>query len=64
MKPRLPDLIGLAFLAGDGFVGFRCGCGFVATGRTAHAVDFAIQDHARAAHPDEPDLLEDITATM
>lgn len=46
----MPTIVGCGFLAGSGFIGYRCDCGFVATGRTAHAVDFAMNDHNRYRH--------------
>jgi hypothetical protein len=59
----LPPLVGQMFLAGDGFVGLRCDCGFVATARTPHALDFALREHQRFRHLRSDEALLDTECT-
>lgn len=46
----LPSVQMEHFLAGTGFVGFRCVCGYVATGRSSETVDSAMRDHVNHLH--------------
>lgn len=59
MKARtLPSVIAQLFLAGDGFLGYRCdACAFVATGRTPEAVDAGMTEHYGFSHCEPLDLL-------
>lgn len=53
MRPsRLPPAVAQLFLAGNGFLGYRCGdgCPFVVTGRTPEAVDAGMIEHYRFVH--------------
>lgn len=55
---RLPTIVGQLFLAGDGFLGYRCmDCQFVVTGRTPEAVDSGMTEHHRYQHREDPDAL-------
>lgn len=47
---RLPSIVSVPFLAGDGFLGLRCPCGFVVTARTPAAMEAGIVDHHDAVH--------------
>lgn len=52
---RLPRVVAALFLAGDGFLGYRCAeCVFVATGRTPEAVDAGITEHQNYRHGEDP----------
>lgn len=55
MTRALPAVRHELFLAGDGLVGLRCGCGFLATGRTAEAVTATMDAHAAYAHAESKD---------
>lgn len=47
---RLPPVVGAAFLAKNGILGYRCPCRFVASGRTLAALQAAILDHEAGVH--------------
>lgn len=48
---RLPVIVNQVFLAGDGFVGYRCpNCLYVATGRSMEAVEAAYWVHEALVH--------------
>lgn len=49
----LPTIQHELFLGPTGFMGLRCGCGFLVTGRTATSLEANINDHARFRHLDE-----------
>lgn len=48
----LPTIVGQLFLAGSGFLGYRCDCGYAVTGRTLEAVDAGVMEHQRYRHED------------
>lgn len=51
LAQQLPSVIGETFLAGDGFVGYRCPrCAYVATGRSMEAVQAAYWEHEAIVH--------------
>lgn len=56
MKPsRLPPVVGQLFLAGDGFLGYRCeDCPFIVTGRTPQAIDAGMTEHHAFVHCENP----------
>lgn len=49
----LPAIIGQLFLAGDGFLGYRCDCSYLVTGRTLEAVDAGVMEHQRYRHSEQ-----------
>lgn len=53
MPQVLPTVMHELFLGASGFLGLRCGCGFLVTGRTAASLEANITDHARFRHLDE-----------
>lgn len=53
IRPDVPTVMHELFLGASGFLGLRCGCGFLVTGRTAVSLEANINDHARFRHLDE-----------
>ena len=53
VRHELPRVQHELFLGPSGFLGLRCGCGFLVTGRTATSLEANMNDHARFRHIDE-----------
>lgn len=47
---KLPLVVEEPFLFGHGAIGYRCVCGFVATGQSLDAVMATIREHSRYRH--------------
>ena len=52
-RMMMPTIQHELFLGQSGFMGLRCGCGYLVTGRTAESCEANINAHARYRHIDE-----------